>query len=105
MSHQEEIALLQSNIQTLLNQYADLKKQVGILEEANKNQRETLLQTSAELVELRKKYALLETAHAMTAVTEDKERAKRHMSALITKIDKAIELISAEALDSALVEN
>lgn len=96
MTHQEEIELLQSNVNELLRQYADLKQQVGILTAANKAQREALLTTSAELVEMRKKYAQLETAHAMTAMTEDKERAKRHISALITKIDKAIDLIASQ---------
>lgn len=95
MTHQEEIELLQRNIRTLLDRYADLKKQVGILEAANKAQREQLLTTSAELVAYRQKYDNLRTAHAMTAATEDKERAKRQISALITKIDNTIRLIDA----------
>lgn len=105
MTPQEEIEQLESNLRLLLDRYADLEKQVSILQSANKAQREALLQTSAELVDMRRKYEVLRTAHAMTAATEDKERAKRHISALVTKIDNAIRLISSDSPEVASKES
>lgn len=95
MDHKEELILLQSNLQRLLTEYADLKQQVSILRKANEAQHEEIMRSHAELVQLRKQYDLLRTAHALTAATEDKERAKRIITSIITKIDQSIELINA----------
>lgn len=89
----------------MLSQYADLKQQVSILETANSVQREILQQTSAELEGLRKKYSDLQTAHALTAVSEDRERAKRHIASLVTKINNAIDLIASDLPEADLTNN
>jgi len=93
MSQHDEIALLQSNLERLLSEYADLKSQVGILTGANNHLRQELAQSNAKLVQLQHDYDALRTAHALSAVTEDRERAKRQINAIITKIDRTLELM------------
>lgn len=93
MTPQEEIELLRSNVDKLLSRYADLQSQVGVLEAANRAQHEQLVKSHAELAELKKKYQDLQTAHSLTAVSEERERAKRQISSLIFKIDQTLELL------------
>ena len=81
---------------TLLDKYADLQKQVSVLIAANKAQHEELMQAHAELVELKKRYNDLQTAHVLTTDDIGKERARRQITSLISQIDKAMFLIKAD---------
>lgn len=91
--------MLRRNVAALLESYADLQRQVGVLTTANESQHEEIMRSHAELIELRKQYNDLRTVHALSAggvSAEDKERARRQIAALITKVDKALELVRAE---------
>lgn len=93
MSPAEEIQALEQNLTALLHAYSGLQDKVRILEQANAAQREQLLQTSAELVQMRANYSNLQTAHNMVTDADAKVQARRRIDALIARIDQTIELL------------
>ena len=97
MSAQEEITLLQTNVSTLLDKYAGLQKQVSMLVAANEAQHEEIVRTHAELAEMKRRYNDLHTAHVLTADDAGKERARRQLTSLISRIDKAMMLLTADS--------
>ena len=96
MSPQEQIEQLQTNVTSLLHKYADLQQQVSVLIAANNAQHEELMKAHAEVVEMKKRYSDLQTAHVLTTDDIGKERAKRRITSLIARIDKAIFLLQAD---------
>lgn len=94
MLPQQEIAQLAQNVEQLTQLTDELRKQVELLKKANDNQREELMRSHAEFVELKKRYQDLQTAHALTADIADREKARRHLNSLITRIDQTLELLN-----------
>lgn len=94
MLPQEEMTLFEERVRALLQQNADLRQQVDNLTRDNDLQRKQLVQAHAELLQQQKRYRELATAHALTADVERKEIARRRINALITKIDRTIELLN-----------
>lgn len=90
MLPQEEIALLQQQVELLVQKYIALQQQLVFLEEANQRQYDELLRAHAELDELRNKHKQLMVAHALSAQSEDRAQAKRLITALISKIDQTL---------------
>lgn len=89
-------------MQKLIDEYARLREQIGILTAANNAQHEEIMRSHAELLELRKKYNDLQTAHAITTGLEggenagvDKLRARRQIASMIAKIDRVIYLLNS----------
>ena len=70
-----------------------VQQQLGVLEEANRHQRDELIRTHAELQELQGKYKSLQTAHALTADSPERSQARKQLSAIISKVDKTLELL------------
>ena len=93
----DSLVLLEQNIQQLLAQYHELQEQIRLLKEENVRQREEILQSHAELQQLKQDYSRLQAAHAMIAgqeiSEEERQKAKQKLTAIISRIDKALELL------------
>lgn len=68
-----------------------------MLKEENIRQREEILQSHAELQQLKQQYNRLQTAHAL--ITEDeqneeqRQKARQKITAIISQIDKALDVL------------
>ena len=93
----DSLVLLEQNIQQLLTQYQELQEQIRLLKEENVRQREEILQSHAELRQLKQDYSRLQASHAMIAgqeiSEEELQKAKQKLTAIISRIDKALELL------------
>ena len=92
------LSTLETNLQLLIQQYRDLQKQLAELQNENERQREEILRTHAELVQLQTDYKHLETAHALLTEntdTEQRDRVRQRLSNLIAQVDRAIEALKA----------
>ena len=91
------LANLEQNIQQLLAQYTELQEQMRLLKEENIRQREEILQSHSELQQLKKEYNRLQTAHALVAGDalndEERQKAKQRLNAIISQIDKALDVL------------
>ena len=92
----ESLRTLERNIEMLLTQYRDLQQQVLDLQNENESQREEIMRTHAELVQLKLDYQHLETAHALLAEqTDDEQRihARQRITNLIAQVDRALDAL------------
>ena len=94
----ESLEQLELNLVQLLKQYQELQLQVKSLQEENKHQREEIIQTHADIQQLKRDYNKLHTAHTMLlasqATAEDRAKAKQKITNIILQIDKAIEALT-----------
>ena len=94
----ESLEQLELNLVQLLKQYQELQLQVKSLQEENKRQREEIIQTHADIQQLKRDYNKLHTAHTMLlasqATAEDRAKAKQKITNIILQIDKAIEALT-----------
>jgi archaellum component FlaC len=93
LTSQETIEQLEAAVARLVDRYHEVQQQLGVLEEANRHQRDELIRTHAELQELQGKYKSLQTAHALTADTPERSQARKQLNAIISKVDKTLELL------------
>ena len=94
----KSLANLENNLQLLLQQYHDLQQQLAALQKENELQRAEIMQTHAELVQLKTDYSHLETAHALLSDTmegEQRDRVKQRITNLIAQVDRAIEALKS----------
>ena len=93
----ESLVLFEKNLTQLLVQYQELQEQVRLLKEENIRQREEILLSHTELQQLKKEYARLQTAHALITSDEqneeERQKAKQRLTAIISQIDKALEVL------------
>ena len=92
----ESLVQLEDNLQQLLEQHNQLKQQLLDLQRENERQRKEIMQSYAELVDLKNDYKHLETAYALLAENTDeaqRERVKQRLSNLIAQVDRAIEAL------------
>ena len=94
----ESLEQLEQNLVQLLNQYQELLLQVKTLQEENQRQREEIIQTHADIQQLKHDYNKLHLAHTMLlakeATAEDRAKAKQKITNIILQIDKAIEALT-----------
>ena len=93
MTAAETIQALEQSVANLLAKYQEAQARIGELEEANGHQREELIRTHAELVELQNRYRTLQTAHALSTDAPERTQARKQISAIISKVDKTLELL------------
>ena len=93
MNAVETIQALELSINNLIARYNEALRQIDELKEANGHQRDELIRTHAELVELQKNYKTLQTAHALSSDTPERTQAKKQIAAIISKVDKTLELL------------
>ncbi len=80
---------LSQNVQLLLQRYQVLQKENVQLREDVDRQRQELIRTHADLLDLQQKNRRLATANALTAAETNEEALKR-LNALIAQLDRAI---------------
>ena len=94
----ESLEQLEQNLLQLLNQYQELQLQVNSLQEENQRQREEIIQTHADIQQLKRDYNQLHTAHTMLlaseATAEDRAKAKQKITNIILQIDKALDALT-----------
>lgn len=80
---------LSANLRILLERYEALQQENARLREDLEHQRQELIRTHSELVELQQKNRRIATANAMTSA-EGAEEANKRINALIAQVDRAI---------------
>ena len=80
---------LSTNVQILLERYEALQRENAQLKEDVERQRQELIRTHSELLDLQQKNRRIATANAMTSA-ETKEEATKRLNALIAQVDRAI---------------
>jgi uncharacterized protein YciI len=80
---------LSENVHLLLERYSALQQENAQLREDIKNQREELIRTHSELLELQQQNRRLATAGMMVG-EEGNELAIKRLNALIAQVDRAI---------------
>ena len=80
---------LSANLRVLLERYEALQQENAQLREDVEKQREELIRTHSELLELQQKNRRLATANAMSSA-ETVEEATKRINALIAQVDRAI---------------
>lgn len=92
----ESLVSLENNVQALLEQYELLKQQLLELQQENERQRDEIIRTHAELVQIKADYKHLETAYALLSENTDdeqRERVRTRLTNMIAQIDRAIEAL------------
>lgn len=77
------------NVRLLLERYEALQRENAALREDIERQRQELIRTHSELVDLQQKNRRLSVANAMTSA-ENSEEATKRLNALIAQVDRAI---------------
>ena len=80
---------LSQNVHFLLERYEALQQENAALREDVERQRQELIRTHGELVELQQKNRRIATANAMSSA-ETAEEATKRINALIAQVDRAI---------------
>ena len=80
---------LSQNVHLLLERYTALQEENAQLKQDIEHQRQELIRTHSELVELQQKNRRIATANALTAA-EGNEDALKRINALIAQVDRAI---------------
>ena len=80
---------LSQNVRVLLERYEALQQENAQLKEDIENQRQELIRTHSELLDLQQKNRRLATANAMSSA-ETAEEATKRINALIAQVDRAI---------------
>ena len=80
---------LSQNVHLLLERYQALQQENAALKEDIERQRQELIRTHSELVELQQKNRRIATANALTAA-EGSDEALKRINALIAQVDRAI---------------
>ena len=80
---------LSQNLHVLLERYKALQRENAQLREDAEKQRQELIRTHSELLELQQKNRRMATAEAMSSA-ETAEEATKRINALIAQVDRAI---------------
>ena len=80
---------LSQNVHLLLERYEALQQENATLRLDIEKQRQELIRTHSELLELQQKNRRIATANALTAV-ESQEEAYKRINALIAQVDRVI---------------
>lgn len=83
---------LSQNVHLLLERYQALQQENASLQEQIARQRQELILTHGELLELQQKNRRIATANALTAAETNEEALKR-INALISQVDRAIAVL------------
>ena len=93
----DSLTSLEQNLNLLLFQYNELQEQMRLLKEENIRQREEILQSHADLQQLKQEYNRLQAAHALITDDErneeERQKAKQRLTSIISQIDKVLEVL------------
>jgi len=88
----QALADLSTNVEILLERYKALREENLHLKEEVERQRQELIRTHSELLDLQQKNRRITTANALTSA-EDSEEALKRINALIAQIDRAVAVL------------
>jgi hypothetical protein len=83
---------LSQNVHLLLERYSALQQENAQLREDIGKQRQELIRTHSELLDLQQKNRRIATANALTSA-EGAEEATKRLNALIAQVDRAIAVL------------
>lgn len=89
----QELDNLEHNINALLNRYSSLQQDYSKLQEENELQRQEMMRTHSELVELQQMYKSLRIAKGLSEDPEQQDIARRHINNIINQIDRVLEIL------------
>lgn len=89
----KEIEALSANVELLIERYLALREENERLRQLTEQQRDEMMRTHSELLELQQRYRQLSIAHTVSATAENRERAKQQITSLIQRVDRAIEIL------------
>lgn len=89
----KEIEALSANVELLIERYQALREENERLRQLSEQQRDEMMRTHSELLELQQRYRQLSIAHTVSATAENRERAKQQITSLIQRVDRAIEIL------------
>lgn len=84
---------LEQNIHLLLARLGEQQDEITSLKDQLAQQRQEVMLTHSELLQLKERYRALQIAHTLSATPDDKVRARRQVDALIAQVDRAIEIL------------
>lgn len=84
---------LEQNIHLLLTRLGEQQDEINSLKNQLSQQRQEMMLTHSELVQLKEQYRALQIAQALSSSPDDKARARRQIDALIAQVDRAIETL------------
>ncbi len=84
---------LEQNLQQLLERYAALQQENAVLRVKNDGLKQDLIESHAELNDLRNECRTLRLANSMLGSQETRTEAYGRLTQMIRQVDKAIELI------------
>jgi len=88
----QALADLSTNVEILLERYKALREENLHLKDEVERQRQELIRTHSELLDLQQKNRRITTANALTSA-EDSEEALKRINALIAQIDRAVAVL------------
>ena len=89
----QELDNLEHNINALLNRYSSLQQDYSKLQEEHELQRQEMMRTHSELVELQQMYKALRIAKGLSEDPEQQDIARRHINNIINQIDRVLEIL------------
>lgn len=89
----EALDSLEQSINLLLARYNQLQQDYLALQKINNEQREEILRSHTELMTLRQDYKHLQEASALLGNQESRTAAKKHLTVLISQVDKALDAL------------
>jgi chromosome segregation ATPase len=92
----ESLNSLEANVKLLLEQYQMLQQQLRELKLENERQRDEIMRTHAELVQIKADYNHLKTTHALLSENADaqhRDKARQRLPNIIAQIDRALEAL------------
>lgn len=84
---------LEQNIHLLLTRLGEQQDEITSLKDQLAQQRQEVMLTHSELLQLKERYRALQIAHTLSTAPDDKVRARRQVDALIAQVDRAIEIL------------
>lgn len=84
---------LEQNIHLLLSRLGEQQDEINSLKDQLAQQRQEIMLTHSELLQLKEQYRALQIAHTLSAAPDDKARARRQIDALIAQVDRAVEIL------------
>ena len=84
---------LEQNVRVLIARCDELAQANKALLTTNEEQRQEIVRSHSELNAMQQELRQLRTAHTLTATPENREKAKQQISALIARVDQAIEVL------------
>ena len=88
----QALSELSQNVQLLLQRYEALLQENASLRLEAERQRQELIRTHSELLDLQQKNRRIATANALTSA-EGAEEATKRLNALIAQVDRAIAVL------------